>query len=321
MGWDPEAKQRRYVISGNNDGEEVNVQVMPSVFYKNQQPTVVELSHVMGGKEFSNPKDPELLGRLFRYVSPEDMCVFDFFAGSGTTGHAVIDLNREDKGSRKYVLVEMADYFDAILKPRIQKVAYASKWKAGKPIAGSAGQSHMFHYVRLESYEDSLNNVHFRELSGPLLAALEVMPDYFVRYMLDFETQGSPSLLDPAQFERPFEYKLQITCDGIKGPQPIDLVATFNFLLGLRVRTIRRFDRDGAAVVRVTGENAAGRRACVLWRDAPQLKDMEAEKTWLSAHALKDVQYDTLYVNGESALPGALPIEPEFRRLMFEGVK
>ena len=47
---------------------------------------------------------------------------------------------------------------------------------------------------------------------------------------------------------------------------------------------------------------------------------MEAEKAWLLAHVLKDVEYDVLYINGESAL-AALPIEPEFRRLMFEGVR
>jgi adenine-specific DNA-methyltransferase len=57
--------------------------------------------------------------------------------------------------------------------------------------------------------------------------------------MLDFETQGSPSLLDPAQFKRPFDYKLDITRDGVTQHRAVDLVATFNFLLGLRVRRDR----------------------------------------------------------------------------------
>ena len=181
----------------------------------------------------------------------------------------------------------------------------------------------MFQVIRLESYEDSLNNVRFRELSGPLLATLEKLPDYTLRYMLDFETQGSPSLLDPAQFDRPFDYTLEITRDGVTQPCAVDLVATFNFLLGLRVRRETRFLAENGSlgpVVRVTGEDAAGRRVCVLWRDAPPLEEMEAEKAWLLAHVLKDVEYDVLYINGESAL-AALPIEPEFRRLMFEGVR
>ena len=57
--------------------------------------------------------------------------------------------------------------------------------------------------------------------------------------------------------------------------------------------------------------------ACVLWRDAPPLAEMEAEKTWLKADVLADVDYDLLYINGESALPDALAIEAEFKRLMF----
>ena len=50
---------------------------------------------------------------------------------------------------------------------------------------------------------------------------------------------------------------------------------------------------------------------------------MEAEKAWLQAEALAGVAYDRLYINGESALPGSdvLAIEPEFKRLMFEGIR
>ena len=270
--------------------------------------------------DFSYPKSLHLVKESIGHWIQQDDWVFDYFAGSGTTAHAVLGLNQEDDGDRRYVLAEVGDHFDTVLKPRIQKVAYAADWRNGKPVAGSAGQSHMFQCIRLESYEDSLNNIRFRELSGPLLATLEKLPDYTLRYMLDFETQGSPSLLDPAQFERPFDYKLDLTRDGVTQPRAVDLVATFNFLLGLRVRTMRRFERAYTAVVRVAGEDAAGRRVCVLWRDAPPLEEMEAEKAWLLAHMLKDVEYDVLYINGESAL-AALPIEPEFRRLMFEGVR
>ena len=51
--------------------------------------------------------------------------------------------------------------------------------------------------------------------------------------------------------------------------------------------------------------------------DAPSLAETEAEKQWLQGRVLADVAYDLLYINGESALPDALPIEPEFKRLMF----
>ena len=58
-------------------------------------------------------------------------------------------------------------------------------------------------------------------------------------------------------------------------------------------------------------------------RDVPPLEEMEAEKLWLQAEVLADVAYDLLYINGESALPGSdvVAIEPEFKRLMFEGIR
>jgi adenine-specific DNA-methyltransferase len=235
----------------------------------------------------------------------------------------VLAANLRDEGDRRYLLVEMGDHFETLLKPRIQKVAYAADWRDGKPVAGSPGQSHMLQYIRLESYEDALNNIRFQDFGQKepgLLDTLHAMPDYVLHYMLDYETAGSPSLLDLARFDHPFDYRLNITRGDVTAPHPVDLVTTFNFLLGLRVRTYRRLSRDGHPVVRVTGDDPRGRRVCVLWRDVPPIEDMDAERAWLEQHALEGVAADLLYVNGECALPNAVPIEPEFQRLMFEPV-
>ena len=85
--------------------------------------------------------------------------ILDFFAGSGTTGHAVINLNREDGGDRKYILIEMGEHFDTVLVPRLKKVIYSKDWKDGKPQSRNTGVSHCFKILRLESYEDTLNNL------------------------------------------------------------------------------------------------------------------------------------------------------------------
>ena len=55
--------------------------------------------------------------------------------GSGTTAHATINLNRQDGGKRKYILIEMGHHFDTVLKPRILKAVYAEKWKDAKPVS------------------------------------------------------------------------------------------------------------------------------------------------------------------------------------------
>lgn len=289
-----------------------------------------ELRDLFGVQVLDYPKPISLIRTVATLATDRHETTIDFFAGSGTTAHAIMQINQENGDLRRYLLIEMGDHFDTILKPRIQKVAYAADWRDGKPAPGSPGQSHMFHYIRIESYEDSLNNLRARPLSDAAQAALYALPDYFLRYMLDFETAGSPSLLDTARFDRPFQYQLNITRGQATGPETVDLVTTFNFLLGLRVRTVRSFERplqnsnfseklEFYRVVRVLGEDGEGSRVCVLWRDTPPLAEMETEKQWLQSHVLADVAYDLLYTNGESALPGALPIEGEFKRLMFEG--
>lgn len=168
----------------------------------------------------------------------------DYFGGSGTTAHAVINLNREDQGTRRYVLVEMGRYFDTVLKPRIQKVAYASAWKEGKPVARD-GISHCFKYLRLESYEDTLNN-----LLLPQNPAVDVenpqnsdlARDYLLKYWLDFETAGSPSLLNVRQFADPTAYRLKVKQPGSEAQveKTVDLIETFNWLIGLHVAQLDR---------------------------------------------------------------------------------
>lgn len=88
--------------------DEVGLQVMPSVLRKQSQVAVKHLRALMGGKVFNNPKDHEIIAQLLRYCTSADTeAVFlDSFAGSGTTGHAVLQLNREDGGNRRFILVQ-----------------------------------------------------------------------------------------------------------------------------------------------------------------------------------------------------------------------
>ena len=122
----------------------------------------LEIKAMFGYKPFTFPKPKDLIKRLLKIGSNENSIVLDYFAGSGTTGHSVINLNREDNGKRKYILVEMGEYFDTVTKPRIQKVIYSDSWKDGKPTTKN-GISQIFKYFKLESYEDTLNNLEFKK--------------------------------------------------------------------------------------------------------------------------------------------------------------
>lgn len=82
---------------------------------------------------FPTPKPTTLAQRFVAQTAGKDGWVLDYFGGSGTTGHAVVKLNREDGGRRRFILVEMGHHFDAVLLPRLKKVAYCPEWESGKP--------------------------------------------------------------------------------------------------------------------------------------------------------------------------------------------
>ena len=80
------------------------------------------LSEMLGGKFFDYPKSVEMLKWILERTTETDGDVLDFFAGSGTTGHAVMDLNAEDGGNRKYILVQLDETTDE--KSEAKKAGY-----------------------------------------------------------------------------------------------------------------------------------------------------------------------------------------------------
>lgn len=200
------------------------------------------LINILGDKRFDFPKSINLVKRCVYLATAieKKSVVLDYFGGSGTTAQATIELNKEDNGLRKYVLVEMGAHYDNVLKPRTQKIIYAPEWKGGKPTTRDSGISHCFKYLRLESYEDTLNNLRFDEnphRQKSIAANASLKEDFMLRYLLDVETRGSQSLLNIDAFANPSAYTLKVKKPGTDEYiiHPVDLIETFNYLIGLRV--------------------------------------------------------------------------------------
>ena len=299
-----------------------------------------------------------------------DREVLDFFAGSGTTGHAVMNLNREDGGQRKFILVEMGGYFDTVLLPRIEKVMFTPEWKDGKPKRQATQEEaerspRIVKVVRLESYEDALNNLEPRRTSGQqaLLGAADAQganglkEQYLLRYMLDVETRGSQSLLNVQAFKDPTAYKLKAKLPSSDESRAVcvDLLETFNWLIGLTVQHIATpqsfradFERDSEKRLRlkgrlkqdatgpwwfrtVTGITPDGRKTLVIWRNLtgdPEQDNLVLDE-WFTKqdYSTKDYEFQLIYVNGDSNLENLKApddtwkvrlIEEDFHRLMFD---
>lgn len=73
-------------------------------------------------KKFDYPKAPDLIYSVLQAISKEGDIIMDSFAGSGTTAQAVLKLNNEDDGDRKFILVEMMDYADRITAERAKEL-------------------------------------------------------------------------------------------------------------------------------------------------------------------------------------------------------
>jgi adenine-specific DNA-methyltransferase len=114
--------------------EEFANQVRGSYFYKQSQVSVKALRELMGAKIFDNPKDHDEIGRWIDYTTSSDphAVVMDFFAGSGTVGQSILDLNRRDGGRRRFILVQLAEKLDAA--NRDQKSAASYLARLGKPL-------------------------------------------------------------------------------------------------------------------------------------------------------------------------------------------
>ncbi|MCG2687910.1 site-specific DNA-methyltransferase [Candidatus Parcubacteria bacterium] len=96
---------------------------------------------------FENPKPSSLLERVFLIGMDKNSIVLDSFAGSGTTAHAVLALNREDGGNRKFILLEMEDYADKTTAERVRRVIKGVKGAKDENLQKGLGGS--FSYFEL----------------------------------------------------------------------------------------------------------------------------------------------------------------------------
>ena len=335
---DRSGKPYIYVKRRPNDDGVVTVSTWADAKHSSTEHGTNVLKSLLQGVKFSYPKSIYAVTDAI-YIGgahARNSCTLDFFAGSGTTAHAVITLNRSDGGKRKYSLVEQGQYFETVLKPRVQKVVYSAKWADTKPTAPETGISHAFKILKIESYEDTLNNIELSrsEKQGALFDDFkpEIRKNYLMRYMLDIEARGS--LLSVKDFEKPFDYLLKIAVDsaGAWEERKIDLVETFNYLIGLTVKHIDIQLKQG--FVSVEGFLPTGEKTLILWRDCEEIGYEQLAKLCDKlAINPTDSEYDVVYINGDHNIPtlaqvteaeggvthrlNVRQIEPEFLQRMF----
>ena len=281
------------------------------------------LKDMIPNNPFDYPKSIFVVQDIVYMGSSENSFILDYFAGSGTTGHAVININREYGSKRKYILVEMGEHFASITKQRVLKAAYSKDWEEGKPVLRD-GISQIVKYMALEQYEDTLDNLRLNTTATLLTSNPALNEQYTLGYMLDVESRGSQSLLNIDAFVDPFAYKLEITRNDDTQKVNVDLVETFNYLLGLTIRTVTR---DKCGIVTITGTNSLGENCLIIWRNADEIDNNNLDTWFEERRSSEDFDFDAIYVNGDSNIENMKPadehwhvrlIEAEFKNLMFD---
>lgn len=264
------------------------------------------------GLEFTNPKPVSLIKYLCRFITGPNDYVLDFFAGSGTTGHAILSLNQEEGTRRKFILVDMGDCIQQVVLPRLKKVAYCKKWRKGIPqlsMPADIGGGLFLKYHSVESFEDSLENI-VRSQEG----TSNTMPSFrFYRHK-----RTSPTFLDVNRLKSPFNYQIKvISSSGQLKERRVDLVETFNYLMGLWV--IRMFQKTwhGRNYIVVIGRHK-DETVAVVWRNVENAADFFArDREFIEERVIKQFSPDVVYVNGDCAVENARSIDVVLTRLLL----
>ena len=272
---------------------------------------------------FKTENSEILLKRAIESTSNEGDLVMDFFLGSGTTTAVAHKLKR------KWIGVEIGEHFWTVVLPRMKKVLFydpsqISKEKDVKEKYNEKLAGGFFKYQVLEQYEDTLDNIELKENKE----AQELFKDeYLIKYFLDFETRDSNYLLNIENLKKPFNYRLKVNLSEVGETQEIvvDIPETFNYLLGIKVKKIKKRENNGKIYLFTLGEKE-GKDIAIIFREYDDNWDEEKykeDKEFIKKE-LKDWKPQIIYINGQSIVTQNFDdflvdikyIEPEFKRLI-----
>lgn len=253
---------------------------------------------------FSTENAEALLERVIEVGSFQNEIIFDFFGGSGTTMAVAA------KKNRKWIGIEMGSQFGTYILPRMKSIPFTNR------------NSHCFKYMRLEQYEDTLNNLTIQPVNISKNNA-DFYDGYLLGYMLDIETRDS--LFNMKWFRNPWNMKLRITRQNETREEKIDVIETFNYLIGLNVVSIL-YPKKG--ICTVEGVTRSGERTLVIWRDCDTVDNKALDDFFKKMnYSTRDTEFDRIYVNGDNNLENlrtdgeqwkVVLTEQEFAKRMFE---
>ena len=190
--------------------EGVNKSIKPKSFWEgsefSSEAGTLQLKKIFDQKLFQTPKSVDFIQYSLHQATDKNSIILDSFAGSGTTAHAVLKLNKQDGGNRKFILVEMEDYAETITAERVRRVmnGYATTdalggsfdfYELGQPMFMEDGNLN-----ELVGIDKIRQYVFYTETNSPLTAIEHKDNKYFLKknndtcYYFNYEQDGVTTL-------------------------------------------------------------------------------------------------------------------------------
>jgi len=144
--------------------------------------------------------------------------------------------------------------------------------------------------------------------------------EYRLSYLVRLPLEANTSLLNLGSLEHPFDYKIEVLTDGGPREEKVDLIETFNFLLGVHVERLETWtnEKDNRTYRVVKARDRTDQQILILWRDMKDL-DPVVERHFLEPRIKSEGAFNEILINGDTATPGVQSLDGIFKRLV-EGV-
>ncbi len=270
----------------------------------NRTYTQVQTTEVL---DYDTQKPENLLRRIIQCATDENDWVLDYFSGSGTTASTAHKLNR------KYIGVDFGQQSNNVMIDRLKGVLIGlDTTHLSKDLNWQGGG--FFKYQALEQYEDALENIEFKQTQ------LTLSSDILLKYKLDVLSKDSKTFFGVNPNEDFEDFKIYTLNEKLeKVPTKVDLVETFNYLIGLWVDKyiIKENSKDNNRKYICVKGKVDNDPVFVVWRNLKDI-DLKKDKDFIEEELIVGQKYTQLYVNSDCAISGFKDTYTEFRDKLWD---
>jgi len=287
----------KYIGNGQEDIANLLCDIWYDIDFQNTQNE--------GEVELPSGKKPEkLLSRLIEMSTNKSDILIDFFLGSGTTCTVA------HKIGRIYIGVEVGLSFNQKALIRFKHVLYGEQSGISKDINWQGGGFLKYHEI--EQYEDALENIQFKQRRIESFENYEKLLQYYLEDGID--KNKSRNFLGVDTEKEFLDLKIKIlNKDGTTRDQNVDLIETFNYLIGIEILQMKKLSNNGTDYYIIKGM-VKDNSTIVIWRD-PKV-DKEKDKEFINK-LLQEKSYKEIFVNSDCLIKNYKNIYDEMRKRLW----